>query len=50
LEILERPADKQGLEYYSIMFDKEMISLDDIRNELLISEERSQMDMLNKNK
>jgi ribosome-associated toxin RatA of RatAB toxin-antitoxin module len=50
LEILERPADQQGLEYYSIMFDKEMLSLDDIRNELLISEERSQMDMLNKNK
>ena len=50
LEILERPADKQGLEYYSIMFDKEILSLDDIRNELLISEERSQMDMLNKNK
>ena len=50
LEILERPADKQGLEYYSIMFDKEMLSLDDIRNELLGSEERSQMDMLNKNK
>ena len=50
LEILERPADEQGLEYYSIMFDKEMLSLDDIRNELWISEERSQMDMLNKNK
>jgi len=49
LEILLRPADAKGLLYYSAMFESEKFSLDDIRNELLISEERSQIDMLNKN-
>ena len=50
MEILKRPADDDGLLYYSAMFESEKLSLDDIRNELLISEERSQINLLNENK
>jgi ribosome-associated toxin RatA of RatAB toxin-antitoxin module len=49
-EILKRPVDDEGLLYYSAMFKSEKLSLDDIRNELLISEERSQINLLNENK
>ena len=47
LEILERPADDGGLLYYSVMFESKKLSLDDIKNELLKSEEKSQIDLLN---
>jgi len=50
MEILKRPADDDGLLYYSAMFESEKLSLDDIRNELLKSEERSQINLLNENK
>ena len=49
-EILKRPVDDEGLLYYSAMFKSEKLSLDDIRNKLLISEERSQINLLNENK
>ena len=47
LEILERPADDRGLLYYSVMFESKKLSLDDIKNQLLKSEEKSQIDLLN---
>ena len=50
MEILKRPADDDGLLYYSAMFESEKLSLDYIRNELLKSEERSQINLLNENK
>jgi ribosome-associated toxin RatA of RatAB toxin-antitoxin module len=50
LEILERPADQDGLIYFSIMFDSDRLSLDDIRNKLLMSEEKAQIDSLDTNK
>lgn len=46
LEILKRPVDDEGLLYYSAMLESEKLSFDDIRNELLQSEERT----LNENK
>ncbi len=46
MEILKRLADDEGLLYYSAMFESEKLSLDDIRNELLQSKERT----LNENK
>ncbi len=49
LEILKRPADETGLLYYSAMFESGKLSLDDIRNKLLVSEEKAQIITLNKN-
>ena len=48
LEILERPADDQGLLYYSAMLENKKLSLSDIKNKLLNSDERSQMEYLDK--
>ena len=39
LEILLRPADDDGLIYYSAMLESDSLSLDDIREILLNSEE-----------
>jgi ribosome-associated toxin RatA of RatAB toxin-antitoxin module len=50
LEIVKRNADDEGLIYYSAMFETNELSLDDIKNKLLTSQERSQIDELNKNK
>jgi hypothetical protein len=50
LEILERPVDVAGLEYYSPLLESKKLFLNDIRNELLLSEERSLIDSLNINK
>ena len=50
LEILERPVDVAGLVYYSPLLESKILSSDDIRNELLLSEERSLIDSLNINK
>jgi len=38
-EILLRPADKKGLEYFSVLLESNQITIDDIRFELLNSEE-----------
>jgi ribosome-associated toxin RatA of RatAB toxin-antitoxin module len=50
LEILQRPADQDGLIYFSIMFDTDRLSLDDIRNKLLMSEEKAQINFLDTSK
>jgi ribosome-associated toxin RatA of RatAB toxin-antitoxin module len=50
LEILKRSADDGGMLYYSAMFESGKLSMEDIRSELLQSEERSQIDSSNENK
>ena len=43
-ETLERDADESGLLYYSAMFETGKLTLDDIRNELLESDEKAHID------
>ena len=43
-ETLERDADESGLLYYSAMFETGKLTLDDIRNELLESDEKVHID------
>tara|TARA_B100000953_G_C17860326_1_gene371337 strand:+ start:47 stop:505 length:459 start_codon:yes stop_codon:yes gene_type:complete len=43
-ETLERDADESGLLYYSAMFETGKLTLDDIRNELLESDEKTHID------
>jgi len=40
-EILHRPADKTGLEYFSSNIDQGKMTLDDVKNELLNSNEKN---------
>ena len=43
-ETLERDANESGLLYYSAMFETGKLTLDDIRNELLESDEKTHID------
>ena len=43
-ETLERDADRSGLLYYSALFESGKLTLDDIRNELLESDEKIHID------
>jgi hypothetical protein len=46
-EILYRPADPQGLQYYALLLDSGKMTKEDVRNALLNSTERKSMNLDN---